>query len=83
FPTAPAPFNTAVVAGDFEGYVHFFDSTDGTPLARRRVGRGMISGAPVVAGSRLFVQSEAGLMSAFEVPAPRPQPAGAAPADSG
>ena len=72
-PTAPVAFNTAVAVGDFEGYVHFFNNFDGRPVARVRVGKGMISGAPVVVGRRLFVQSESGTLSAFEVPQPEPR----------
>ena len=70
-PTAPAVFGTAVVVGDFEGYVHFFNNFDGRPVARKRVGKGMISHAPVVIGARLYVQSESGTLSAFEVPVPK------------
>jgi outer membrane protein assembly factor BamB len=69
-PTAPVPFNTAVAVGDFEGYVHIFDSGDGTPVARVRVGKGMISGAPVVIGGNLFVQNESGDIAAFAVKQP-------------
>jgi len=69
-PTAPVVYNTAVVVGDFEGYVHFFANTDGRPLARVRVGKGMIAGAPVVASGKLFVQSESGILTAFVVPEP-------------
>ena len=71
-PTAPVAFSTAVVVGDFEGYVHFFNNFDGSPVARERVGKGMISHAPVVFGGRLYVQSESGTLSAFGVPAPEP-----------
>ena len=69
-PTPPVPFNTAVVVGDFEGYVHFFNNFDGRPVARERVGGGMISGAPVVMGDKLFVQSEEGELAAFMVRVP-------------
>ena len=69
-PTAPAAFHTTVVVGDFEGYVHFFSNVDGTIVARERVGKGMISGYPVVAGDKLLVQSETGTLSAFMVPEP-------------
>jgi outer membrane protein assembly factor BamB len=73
-PTAPVAFNTAVVVGDFDGYVHFFNNSDGAPVARVRVGKGMISGSPTVIGGRLFVQSENGDLSVFDVPQPEPPP---------
>ncbi len=69
-PTAPAAFHTSVVVGDFEGYVHFFSNTDGELVARERVGKGRISGIPVVVGSRLLIQSETGTLAAFAVPEP-------------
>ncbi|MDX1403032.1 MAG: outer membrane protein assembly factor BamB [Woeseiaceae bacterium] len=69
-PTAPVVFGTSVVVGDFEGYVHFFNNFDGRPVARERVGKGMISAAPVVIGSRLYVQSESGTLAAFELRVP-------------
>jgi outer membrane protein assembly factor BamB len=72
-PTSPVAFSTAVVVGDFEGYVHFFNNFDGRPVARVRVGKGMISHAPVVIGDRLYVQSESGTLSAFTVPVPEPR----------
>ncbi len=65
-------FSTAVVVGDFEGYVHFFNNFDGRPVARVRVGKGMISHAPVVIGGQLYVQSESGTLQAFAVPVPKP-----------
>lgn len=71
-PTAPVPFHTTVVVGDFEGYVHFFDAADGRPVARVRVGKGMISGKPLAVGDRLYVQSESGQLAAFGVPLPEP-----------
>ena len=72
-PTRPVAFNTAVVVGDFEGYVHFFNNFDGRPVARERVGQGMISGAPVVMGDKLFVQSEDGELAAFMARIPEPE----------
>ena len=81
-PSAPAAFDTAVVVGDFEGYLHFFDSGDGRPVARRRVGKGMISGRPVVIAGKLYVQSESGQLYAFEVPKPE-RPADEQPETAG
>jgi len=69
-PTAPVAFNTAVAVGDFEGYVHLFDSGDGTPVARVRVGKGMISSEPAVIGGRLVVQNESGQIAAYSVKQP-------------
>jgi outer membrane protein assembly factor BamB len=67
-PTAPVVFMNTVVVGDFEGYVHFFSNADGSPVARVRVGKGMLSGPPAVIGGRLYVQSESGQLAVFEVP---------------
>lgn len=67
-PTLPVPFDTAVAVGDLEGYVHFLSNLDGHLVARRRVGKGRISGAPVVIGGRLYVQSESGRLAVFAVP---------------
>lgn len=71
-PTAPVAFGTSVVVGDFEGYIHFFNNFDGRPVARVRVGKGMISSSPVVIGPYLYVQSESGKLNAYRVPDPAP-----------
>jgi outer membrane protein assembly factor BamB len=70
-PTAPTSFELTVAVGDFDGYVHFFSNVDGRPVARVRVGKGRISGEPVVIGKRLYVQSESGVMDVFEVRQPK------------
>ncbi len=70
-PSAPTSFDLTVAIGDFEGYVHFFSNLDGHPVARVRVGKGKISGAPVVIGNRLYVQSESGALHVFEVKQPK------------
>jgi outer membrane protein assembly factor BamB len=79
--SAPTAFHTTVVVGDFEGYVHFFSNLDGALVARKRVGKGMISGAPVVVGKQLLVQSESGTLAAFAVPEPRRKKGAPANAD--
>jgi outer membrane protein assembly factor BamB len=81
-PTSPVVFGPAVVVGDFEGYVHFFSKSDGRPVARERVGKGMVSGVPVVIGDKLFVQSEAGVLAAFMIRTPEPKPNPAADSDA-
>ena len=69
-PTSPVAFHNAVAIGDFEGYVHLFSNIDGRPVARIRVGKGLLSGAPVVIGGRLYVQSESGVLEAYAVRRP-------------
>lgn len=73
-PTVPVPFGESVVVGDFEGYVHFFDKESGSLVARRRVGKGMLSGTPVVHRDRLYVQSESGRLEAFAIDRPEEEP---------
>jgi len=71
-PTLPVAFNTTVVVGDLEGYLHFFSVIDGTPVARLRQGRAAISGTPVVMSDRLYVQSDSGGITAYAVRLPKP-----------
>ncbi len=66
-PTAPVPYDGTVAVGDLEGYVHFFSAQDGSPVARVRVDKRMLSAAPVVIGERLYAQSETGRLAAFEI----------------
>jgi outer membrane protein assembly factor BamB len=69
-PTSPVAFDNAVAVGDFEGYVHLFNNIDGRPVARVRVGNGLLSGAPVVIDNRLYVQSESGALEVYAVKRP-------------
>lgn len=78
-PTLPIPFNTVVVTGDLEGYIHFFSKIDGSPVARLRQGSAAISAPPTVVGNRLFVQSDSGTVAAYAVR--QPKSASKAPAE--
>ena len=71
--TLPIPFNTTVVVGDFEGFLHFFSTIDGTPVARERMGSAAITSNPFVIANRLYVQSDSGKLSAFVVVDDRPR----------
>ncbi len=71
-PTLPVAFNTTVVVGDLEGYLHFFSVIDGAPVARLRQGSAAISGTPVVISDRLYVQSDSGGITAYAVRLPKP-----------
>ncbi len=70
-PTTPTPFQTTVVVGDFEGYLHFFSNVDGEPVARLKQGGMSITAAPVVVADRLYVQSDSGSIAAYEIEQPR------------
>jgi outer membrane protein assembly factor BamB len=70
-PTVPVAFNTMVVVGDLEGYLHFFSVVDGTPVARLRMGKQAISAGLVVVADRLYVQSDSGHIAAFAVQQPK------------
>lgn len=70
-PTVPVPFQTTVAVGDLEGYLHFFSNFDGKPVARVKVGGRAISSDPIVVADRLYVQSDAGTVSAFVLQQPK------------
>ena len=61
----PAVHGGAVVVGDFDGYLHWLDPSNGRFVARKRLGGARISAAPVVVGDTLFVIDEDGRVAAF------------------
>jgi outer membrane protein assembly factor BamB len=65
--TAATRFRDTVVVGDFEGYLHFLDAGDGSFVARIRAGSGQIRAKPLAVGPRLIVQSDDGMVAAFEI----------------
>lgn len=72
-PTLPIPFGTTVVVGDLEGYIHFFNTVDGEPVAREKLGGAAISNDPFVMANRLYVQSDGGEIGAFVIVDERPK----------
>lgn len=78
--TLPVPFYTTVAVGDLEGYLHFFSNLTGEPVARVKVGGAAISNAPVVVANRLYVQTDAGTLAAYDAVDTRPERS--APANS-
>jgi outer membrane protein assembly factor BamB len=53
--------------GDFEGYVHFISTEDGTQLGRIRVGSGPVTKGMLTAVNILFVQGDDGKLAALRV----------------
>ena len=75
--SAPAIMDNAVVAADFQGYVHWLDKASGALAARVATGKVRISTAPVVVGNLVLVINDRGQISAFRVtPLARAAPAG-------
>jgi outer membrane protein assembly factor BamB len=65
--TAPTRYLNAIVVGDFEGYLHWLSVEDGHFLGRVHAASDRITGAPLVIGPRLFVQSDGGTVAAYAV----------------
>ncbi len=63
--SAPAPYRTSVVIGDFDGYLHWLSGADGRQLGRVRVGRAGISATPLVVNDTLYVVDDEGRVAAF------------------
>jgi len=70
-PTVPVSFQTTVVVGDLDGYLHFFSNVDGEPVARVRAAGAAVISTPVVVANRLYVQSDDGGLTAWFVPEPK------------
>lgn len=69
--SAPAVFGGYVVAGDAEGYLHWFNAENGAPVARNRVGSEAIIADPVVLNGTLYVLGSGGDLSAIRLDAHR------------
>lgn len=65
--TAPAIISDAVVVGDFEGYLHWFDIETGDPVARVRAGSDRVTSQPLVVNDILYVMTDGGNVYAFRI----------------
>ncbi len=64
--SVPVSFGRAVVVGDMQGFVHFLSREDGSFLARARTdGSPIIPASPLIAGSNLIFQTQAGKLVAL------------------
>jgi outer membrane protein assembly factor BamB len=57
-----------VVVGDFEGYLHWFNSEDGRLVARTRVGSDPITRGLTIIDDLLYVQGDGGELAAVRAP---------------
>ncbi|MER1968290.1 outer membrane protein assembly factor BamB [Castellaniella sp. GW247-6E4] len=58
--SAPAVVGSAIVLGDYEGYLHFLSRADGHLMARLQAGGGAITSAPQATDQGALVQTGAG-----------------------
>lgn len=63
--SAPAFFGGHVIVGDFEGYLHWIDPSDGKLVGRARAGSAPILTAPVVGEELLYVMNAEGRITAL------------------
>lgn len=63
--SGPLFFKGYVVAGDLDGYVHFFDAQTGKYLDRLDIGGDGISSQPITDGQRIYVQTNNGRIYAI------------------
>lgn len=66
--TAAVPVGDYFVAADFEGYLHWFDGTNGRIVSRNSLSGSGIVANPVVADSTLYVYSRSGTLYAIKAP---------------
>ncbi|GAB4117653.1 MAG: outer membrane protein assembly factor BamB [Sideroxydans sp.] len=65
--TAPYPFDSYLLVGDFEGYLHLFSAGDGSLAARRATDGSAILAAPSLLGDGALVQTRDGQLLSVRV----------------
>lgn len=65
--TAPAAYENYVVAGDFEGYVHWLSNIDGRQMGRIQITEGPIDAKPIVVDNTVYVYAKDGTLAALKV----------------
>jgi outer membrane protein assembly factor BamB len=66
--TGPVVIDNYVVAGDFEGYLHWFNQETGEIVARHQVDSSGIHSTPTVFNNVIYSQSQNGDLQAIETP---------------
>jgi len=72
--STPVETTTAVVVGDYRGYLHWLDKATGALVARERVAKFRVGNQPVATGDTVVVLDDGGRLAAF-----RADPAAAKP----
>ena len=63
--SAPAIVGSSVVVGDLDGYLHWLSMDTGALVARERLGRKAIEGAPIAIDGVVYVEDVAGKLAAY------------------
>jgi outer membrane protein assembly factor BamB len=63
--STPLSFGRLVAVGDYDGYVHFLSREDGTLLGRVSLDSSAIKSVPLLSGSNMIVQTQAGTVAAI------------------
>ncbi|MFT5519609.1 MAG: outer membrane protein assembly factor BamB [Enterobacterales bacterium] len=66
--TATIAFGDYLVAGDYEGYIHWFDRSNGRLVSRNSLGGGGIVADPVVVGGIMYIYTRDGSLYSFNAP---------------
>lgn len=64
--TAAVVYDNYVVAGDFEGYVHWLSISDGRLLGRIQVASSPIEAKPVIVGGTVYIYAKDGTLAALK-----------------
>ncbi|QSX34841.1 outer membrane protein assembly factor BamB [Shewanella avicenniae] len=66
--TAPAAYRGYLVAGDLEGYLHFFDRETGNLVGRISVDGSGLYSQPIVVDDKIYVQGRSGKIAVITLP---------------
>lgn len=65
--TAPVAYEDYVVAGDYDGYLHWLSVNDGRQLGRIKIADSAIDARPVVVDNVVYIYSNDGTLAALKV----------------
>ena len=65
--TSPVVYQSYIVVGDIEGYVHWLSNTDGRQLGRVQVASDAIDAKPVVVGDTVYIYAKDGTLAAVKI----------------
>ncbi len=64
--TAPVAYDSYVVVGDFDGYVHWLSSSDGRQLGRVKLSDSAIEAKPIVVDNTVYIYAKDGTLAAYK-----------------